>query len=90
MAYDLPEIRLARPLMLEFSFWSDLFTLHTKSSVAVARAVLTKVVQDMKEFIIAFVRRRSSKTHANRVPTKRECIAVLYAVTNFRQYRAGR
>lgn len=89
MTFVLLEFRLGNPLVLASPSRSSPFTLHTEESVVGAGAVLTQVIQD-KEFVIAFASHRSSKTNANRSPTKPQYISILYAVANFRQYLAGR
>lgn len=52
-----------------------------------AGAVLAQMIQD-KEFVIAFASNRFSNTDANRGPTEREYMTVLYAVAHFREYLA--
>lgn len=49
----------------------------------------TQVMQS-RELTIAFSSHRFSESDSKREPTKKECIAVLYAVAHLKQYLSGR
>lgn len=89
MIFDKLKKSSSNPLVLDFLSWNDTFTLHTGASMVRAGAALMQVIQD-KDFIIAFTSHRFSKTDFKRGPTKRERVAVLYAVARFRQSLAER
>ena len=80
---------LTSPTVLAFPDWNSTFIVQTDASSAGAGAVLLQPV-GRGERTLAFASHHFSKTDSRRGPTRRECMAVLLAIKQFRQYETGR
>ena len=84
-----PNLQHTSSTGLAFPDRNSTFIVQTDASSAGAGAVLLQPV-GRGERVLACASHRFSKTNSRRGPTERECMAVLWAVQNFRQNVAGR
>ena len=80
-------LALTSPPILAMPHWDKRFQLHTGASEPGAVAVITQIRKDSERVLCSH---RWSRADDKRSRTKREVIAVLWAVDHFRPYVWGR
>ncbi len=81
---------LINPPILAFPDLNREFCLTTDASCSGLGAVLSQVMDDGEEKVIAYASRTLSDAEKNYSATELECLAVVWATDNFRHYLYGR
>jgi hypothetical protein len=76
--------------ILVFPYWENNFHVHVDASTITLGAILAQPGAGDLNHPIAFARRNLSESEKNYNTTERECLAMVYALQNFRNYLLGK
>jgi hypothetical protein len=88
-AFDILKLKLSTALILIFSNWEIKFHVHVDASGIILGSILVKLEEGNMNHPIYFTNRKLSQVENNYTNTKREGLAMIYALQKFRHYLLG-